>query len=348
MSRRGRVEPVDLRVAFAVALCVWILPTVGQWAMGAVTTRKLLYDVGTTVALQIAGLGSIAFVFRKVRARGASLTRSSAIATLATLPSAFIVFYFDLWLAAHDPDFTWVPPTFEQGPVVFVAAAITGAIAIAILQAGIVFLPLLARAHEERIRELESIQRDAELLRIRSHLEPHFILNSLNTVAGLVDEEPVQARAMIVALGDLFRRASKFGDAHRVVDEIDWLRSYARIHEIRHPDRIRFVWDVADDARDLPIPALLLQPLVENAIRHGALLGGSVVEVAVRREGATLVGTVSDDGPALGAPREGGQGLDIVRRRLAVDELADDAFTLGREGDRTVARVRLPIREGER
>ncbi|HTU62764.1 MAG TPA: ATP-binding protein, partial [Polyangiales bacterium] len=104
-------------------------------------------------------------------------------------------------------------------------------------------------------------------------------------------------------------------------------------------------WDVAPETRGLSMPALLLQPLIENAIKHGALRGNGQLDVYARLVDGQLELTVSDDGPQLGAAREGGRGLDIVRRRLEL-EGHHGAFELARAGDRTVARVRLPARTG--
>jgi sensor histidine kinase YesM len=117
------------------------------------------------------------------------------------------------------------------------------------------------------------------------------------------------------------------------------------IHELRHPALLHAHWDVAADALSMACPALLLQPLVENAVKHGALRGGGHLTVRALVDDGELALSIEDDGPALGAPRLGGRGLSIIRRRLALEGLRADAFELVREGALTIARVRLPLRK---
>lgn len=203
---------------------------------------------------------------------------------------------------------------------------------------------------DERMRALEAerLVAAADLARLRSHLEPHFILNTLNAIAGLVGEDPRQARRLIGSLGDLLRDATQDGGEMRTVDEeIAWLRRYAAILEARYGDMIAFDWDVDPKANGVMLPRLLLQPLVENAVKHGALKreeGGSVrIKVDVDAE-MVLRCVIEDDGPGLSdaKPREGAVGLAAVRRRLALkDERARLAIDSSPAGTR--ATVEWPI-----
>ncbi len=212
--------------------------------------------------------------------------------------------------------------------------------------AGVVTLPALLRVHEARGRELERVRRDAELLRLKAHLEPHFLLNTMNTIAGLVTEDPSSARELLVSLGDLLRDATSLGDRHSVEAETAWLERYVSIHSVRFPGMFEVEWNVERDVRHETIPALILQPLVENAIAHGLsrVEGGRLVVSASRHEDR-LVLEVKDNGPSLGAKRAGGKGLEIVTRRVALESGATPAtFDLAREDDMTVARIVLPVR----
>jgi LytS/YehU family sensor histidine kinase len=183
------------------------------------------------------------------------------------------------------------------------------------------------RAHEaEKLRlEAEKLRSAAELARLRSQLEPHFLLNTLNAIAGLVTQDPREARRLIACLGDLLRDSlDDVSEMQTLDEEIAWLKRYAQILESRHAGSLDFEWEVADDARRAMVPRLLLQPLVENAVQHGALRRGKgghvVIRAAVDGEGdsARLVCVVEDNGPGLGdeAPRSGAFGLRSVRRRL--------------------------------
>lgn len=167
----------------------------------------------------------------------------------------------------------------------------------------------------------ESEHRKAELSRLRANLHPHFLLNTLNAVAGLVAVEPEQARRLVSALGDLLRDALQDALAMRSLgEEVQWLKRYAEIFEIRHQGAIRFEWALSPESLPCEVPHLLLQPLLENAIEHGALRrpGGGKVTVASRLDAAGVRVVVEDDGPGMREPRRGGLGLRIVSERLAL------------------------------
>jgi signal transduction histidine kinase len=199
--------------------------------------------------------------------------------------------------------------------------------------------------------EAEKLRSIAELARLRTQLEPHFILNTLNAIAGLVTQEPREARRLIACLGDLLRDALRDSDEVQTLGaEIAWLQRYAEILESRHAGSLSFRWEVADDAVEVLLPRLLLQPLVENAVKHGALRrrgGGQVaVHASVTREGdgpARLVCTIEDNGPGMPAspPRPGAFGLRSVRRRIEL-KYADGGLRLDSSPEGTRAIVELP------
>ncbi len=167
----------------------------------------------------------------------------------------------------------------------------------------------------------ESEHRKAELARLRANLHPHFLLNTLNAISGLLTTEPREARQLVAALGDLLRDALvDDGELRPLEQEMEWLRRYAEIFEIRHRGAIRFEWDVAEETLAVRVPHLLLQPLVENAIEHGALRrpGGGTVKLRSRAVGHSTCIAVSDDGPGMGPERASGLGLRLVRDRLAL------------------------------
>jgi signal transduction histidine kinase len=187
--------------------------------------------------------------------------------------------------------------------------------------------PFAAEDARLRAAEAERLRAAMEAAQLRAHLEPHFLLNTLNAIAGLVTEDPREARRLIACLGDLLRDAARPGNELQTVDqELAWLDRYAAILHARHRDALNFRWEIAPDARSALVPRLLLQPLVENAVKHGALkrsAGGEVVvRVAIARNGAEtarVVCTVEDNGPGLGEPRSGSLGLHVVRRRLELN-----------------------------
>jgi signal transduction histidine kinase len=165
----------------------------------------------------------------------------------------------------------------------------------------------------------ESARAKAELARLRSNLHPHFLLNTLNAVAGLTAADPKQARQLLSALGDLLRDSLEDSDEMiPLKTEIDWLHRYAEIFEIRFEGKMRFEWAAAEASMDFLIPRLLLQPLIENAIEHGALRSADIGSVKIMSEfsDGSLRIVVQDNGPGMGQGREAGLGLRLVRERL--------------------------------
>ncbi|HME91185.1 MAG TPA: histidine kinase [Myxococcaceae bacterium] len=184
----------------------------------------------------------------------------------------------------------------------------------------------LLEAEKSRL-EAEQLRTAADLAELRAHLEPHFLLNTLNTIAGLVTADPREARRLLVYLGDLLRDSLRDEkEMQPLQEQIEWLRRYAEIFETRYAGRLSFRWEISDQSRALLLPRLLLQPLVENAVNHGALMRPDGV-VVVRSEladddglpASKLICTVEDNGPGLpeGGARQG-FGLMAVRRRLVL------------------------------
>jgi len=154
-----------------------------------------------------------------------------------------------------------------------------------------------------RAMEAQQLRTEAELARLRSHLEPHFLLDTLNAVAGLVTEDPRAARRLLASLGDLLRDSLRDDrEMQTLGEQIDWLRHYAHILEERHAGHLAFRWRVDPEARAALLPRFLLQPLVENAVKHGALgrkNGGTIEVRATVSDARKLVCTVQDDGPGM-------------------------------------------------
>ena len=180
----------------------------------------------------------------------------------------------------------------------------------------------LYRTRQLHASDLESRLARTHLQVLKMQLQPHFLFNTLNTVAELVHTDPDAADQMITRLGRLLR-LSLDNAGHQVVplrQEIDFLRVYLQIEQVRFQDRLQIVWDVAPDTLDAAVPTLLWQPVLENAIRHGVtpLAGRGRILIASRREGDELVLEIRDNGaglPAAGVPREG-VGLSNIRERV--------------------------------
>jgi LytS/YehU family sensor histidine kinase len=210
--------------------------------------------------------------------------------------------------------------------------------------------PFAVESASIRTLEAQQLRSEAELAHLRAHLEPHFILNTLNAIAGLVTDDPREARRLLVCLGDLLRDAvQETGELQRLDKQIAWLRRYAQILEARHRGALAFRWDVAPECEGVILPRLLLQPLVENAVKHGALRRSGEGQVVVRAElvgdaPPRLVCTIEDNGPGIPdtQTRSGAFGLHAVRRRLQLRFTDQASLRLESSGSGTRSIVELP------
>ncbi|HEY1890032.1 MAG TPA: histidine kinase, partial [Steroidobacteraceae bacterium] len=177
--------------------------------------------------------------------------------------------------------------------------------------------------------QLERLQRtasEARLYALRTQLDPHLLFNTLNAVSSQVERDPRLARAMIEQLGDLLRLALDSHGKQSITlrDELAFTKRYLALQEIRFGDRLRIEVEVAADAGDALVPSLVLQPLVENAIRHGlsSRPRGGTLQLSARRLDGQLVLRVEDDGvglaPGWSLEEDSGIGLRLTRERLAV------------------------------
>ena len=164
-------------------------------------------------------------------------------------------------------------------------------------------------------------QARVEVEALTARIRPHFLFNSMNTIAGLSHEDAELAEQVIEDLSDLFRAALAAGErAHPLGRELELCRRYLAIEGLRLGDRLHIEWDVAAAPIDVLLPPLLLQPLVENAVYHGIqpLSEGGVVRVSARVEGAELIIVIENPRPLEPRSRSGGHGIaqENVRRRL--------------------------------
>jgi signal transduction histidine kinase len=214
-----------------------------------------------------------------------------------------------------------------------------------------------ARAREQEAAALTTELAQAQLAALRMQLHPHFLFNALNTIAVLVGEEQREtAMQLLSRLGGVLRTVVR-GDPARELplrEEVALIAEYLDIEQIRFADRLRVEWDLDAGALDHQVPVFVLQPLVENALRHGvgrSPLGGRL-EVGADVYGGALRLWVLDDGPrgappAQGAGEEAGQGIGLSNTRARLHRLYGTGASLGLEpleGGGTRAVIRIPVR----
>jgi hypothetical protein len=329
---------------YAAVLVVILAPLSVRLAYGVVKPRVFFSTLFAFGLVMACGMVVLVSVFRAALLRGLGLKAAGVLSLCTTMP-VMVLGYLGLsvaqrivpWFCFLDPE---EPTTASYGAF----TALADSFPMIAAWAGMFQLPALLRMHEAREREFDTVRREAELLRLKAHLEPHFLLNTMNAIGGLVTEDPAHARELLGTLGELLRDATSIGDEHTVRDEVAWLERYAAIHQARFPGLFSVEWQVEASVNDSKLPALVSQPLLENAISHGAL-GVSEGKIVVRfaRAGGRLVLEIRDNGRGPGPRRSGGKGLAIVERRLELESRGREpsTFELVREGNFTVARVVL-------
>jgi two-component system LytT family sensor kinase len=179
----------------------------------------------------------------------------------------------------------------------------------------------LAETRERALRA-ESLAHEARLSALRFQLNPHFLFNAMNAVSTLVVEQrSAEANRMLSRLADFLRLTLEDGDRPEttLADELAYVRAYLEIEQARFAHRLRVRYDVADDALEAEVPPLILQPLVENAVKHAVAprKEGGAITISAAVEGARVRVTVQDDGDGVSDDAPAGVGLANVRARLA-------------------------------
>jgi sensor histidine kinase YesM len=177
---------------------------------------------------------------------------------------------------------------------------------------------------KERLEEqLRALAAQAELTALKAQINPHFLFNTLNTIAQLIHTDPTQAEAMVERLAEMLRYVLA-GSERRLVplgEELAFVDDYLAIEQARFGKRLHITREIAAEALHVPVPSLILQPLVENAVRHGQGADGSVdLTIRVRPHGDEVMITVADQGPGMSKGVKeyggGGHGLRNVDDRL--------------------------------
>jgi len=178
-----------------------------------------------------------------------------------------------------------------------------------------------SRGAERRALEFEIASREAELRALRAQIHPHFLFNSLNSINALIAARPEEARQLCVRLADFLRRSLTVGSRETIslAEELDLAEQLFSIEKVRFGERLSHVVVADDAARACPVPPLVLQPLVENAVTHGVaqMLDGGEIRIEAERRGAELRIAVVNPRDSDAPRRKGtGIGLQNVKRRL--------------------------------
>lgn len=223
--------------------------------------------------------------------------------------------------------------TARPGP--WLASALAGA-----LLSGVMVATLVLRAKGSMPAETA-----ARLTELQARIRPHFLFNSLNSAIALVREDPARAEHLLEDLSELFRHALvRKADAATLAEEVQVARHYLDIEQVRFGDRLRVEWSIDPAAAKARVPALFLQPLVENAVKHGVEPSptGAEVKITTRRRGSVVVIKVTNTVPA-GQGRPGhGVALDNVRDRLRLLHDVQSQFQTALVDGRYQVRMEVP------
>lgn len=209
---------------------------------------------------------------------------------------------------------------------------------------------LLRKAHAlqlDNIHQMEK-QRELELRRIKSNINPHFIFNALNGIRALIDEDPDRARQAVTSLGNILQ-GSLHSDQTDIVPlrrELDIVRDYLSLQRIRFEERLEVEYSIDPDTLDLPVPFMMLQNLVENAVKHGVgvCIDGGRVRISSSRTEELFELTVHNTGRLEGGRKESGFGWHSTATRLSLIYGKGAVFTIRQAAPETVeAQVEMPV-----
>jgi signal transduction histidine kinase len=323
----------DWRLTPAISLAIWTVPTL----LSTLETVAFASQAGRPIALwrafvgeapqwygwalftpMIVALGDRFPLRRPVRARSVLVHVGAALLVGAVTAVADAVVN------------AWVRPS--PRPLLlsiegwFLSALPATALAYAVVVGVSHVLATAARLRERerRAAELETQLRDAQLAALRMQLQPHFLFNSLNAIMALVrDQDTPRAVRALSLLSDVLRAGVNAGEGggHEttLAQELDFVSRYLAIERVRFGDRLRVVIDVPTQLGGARVPTFVLQPFVENALKHGVLRerAGNTITIAASRDNGTLRLSVRDDGRGLpNAPEPGGVGIANARARL--------------------------------
>jgi len=301
---------------------------------------------------------ALLLIDRKLVSKDWSVFRVAMLFLLLSIPFSLVHTYLSGFLLLSLKDVWWNPLTNSQFAIYYFAGGwLTYCAAVGIFQS--------FRYHNRYLMgriELERVEKNLlewRLNALRLHLEPHFLFNTLNTISSEIGANPELARSMIGDLGALLRRSLDCKDRSEIplAQELALLDHYISIQKIRFGDRIEINFDVEPEARSVMVPSMLLQPLVENAIRHGleGRLRGGKIDILARRTAGLLKIQVLDDGvglpPNWQTETSAGLGTRVTRERLVAlyPDLGEQAMMIKpRRGGGTEVTICVPLNEAWR
>ncbi len=210
------------------------------------------------------------------------------------------------------------------------------------------------KASTKRKNEAEQLSKEAELYKLRQQLQPHFLFNSLNSINALIGARPQEARKMVQQLSDFLRGTLKREEQQwiKLSEELQYLQLYLEIEKVRFGNRLSTAFEIDNASLEMKIPAMLLQPLVENAIKFGLYdtTGETAIRIHTQSENQLLTITVINPfDPETATPKTGtGFGLPSIQRRLYLLFARNDLLTTQASGNLFTTIIKIPQANSER
>ena len=203
------------------------------------------------------------------------------------------------------------------------------------------------KENEKRERDAEKLAKEAELFKLRQQLQPHFLFNSLNSINALIGMKPVEARKMVQQLSDFLRGTMRKEENQLISfsEELEYLKLYLEIEKVRFGYRLKTEMDTAEESLRWKIPSLLLQPLVENAIKFG--LYGTTGEVTISLRARVIdkylvIAVMNPYDADMQMPTGTGFGVNSVKRRLYLLFARSDLVEINKEKNYFVVVIKIP------
>ncbi len=299
----------------------------------------------------LTGIG-ISHLFRRVIVRNGWLERDIGfvLPRLSLVALLLSVLAFLLMAVVHDLFFPGYEPLLVAEPLDLLLSTINWTLLLFVWSLGYFAYIYFVRSRREEIRNLrlETANRENQLNTLRAQMNPHFMFNALNGIRALVDEDPEQAKKAITQLSSILRNAMATVKRNQVPlgEEIDIVRAYLELERMRYEERLRVSIDVPVDLEREHVPPMVLQTLVENAVRHGIapLLQGGDLRITAQRTADGLELCVRNTGHyGPGKVKGNGIGLRNTRKRLEMLYGGKARLTISNVDDHVESRVSLPL-----
>ncbi|MEL6188511.1 MAG: histidine kinase, partial [Myxococcota bacterium] len=329
-----------------------ILPLYGIATTNGVSTHGIATDfvLGALAGFGVSSVMAVLYTGLPVRCTEGAAAVGTVVA--ASFLGAVVWAWLQLQILDFSGAFIFLKPEILDSTYAQPIIRFTRCFVVLGLWSAIFFVILLSyRVRESSLRAMTSAQRanEAQLQLLRAQLNPHFLFNALNSVVALVEADPARAKDMVRNLSSLLRSALCHSDGAptTVGDELDFVGAYLNCERVRYEDRLQVTISVPESLRSQPLPSMSLQPLVENAIKHG-MRGRDPLSLRIEgenEEGQVQIAVVNSR-PREGAPAAEGTGMGLshvrTRIRMMFPDSGEVSLQLGEEWSTAAIRYRLP------